>query len=125
MTNKIFMTLTTLALAGALMLTALAQKKNDRPSDINPKNIPAVEGRSKKVMLPCKNSGSHQDVAKNMYVTNSSGKTIKKTSLVYYSATDGDKGSQYPDADVLAGKDFTVHGSPGQGYTCQAWAYVQ
>lgn len=122
MTNKIFMTLTTLALASALMLTALAQGKREKPSPIDPNKVPTV---SKKIMLPCKNPGGSQDVAKGMIVTNNTGKTIKETSLVYFSATDGDKGSQRPDADVQAGKTFKVNGSAGQSYTCQAWIMGQ
>ncbi len=126
MTNKFFTALTTLALAGALMLTALAQGRQTKPTEINP-NLggQTVAGRSKKVMLPCANGGGHQDVSKGMDVTNNSGQTLKTNMLIYYSASDGDKGQQYPDTAVATGKAATVHGKPGQNYTCQAWVYVQ
>ena len=118
MKSKIFLALTTLTVTCALLMTALAQNNKVK---IDPNKPPKL---TKKVSLSCANGGGHQDVAKVMEVTNSSGQTINKNTLIYYSASDGDQGKQYPDAGVAPGKTTIVHGRPGQNYTCQAWVFV-
>ena len=44
-------------------------------------------------MLGCKNPGSHQDVAKTPTITNSTNQTLAVGKKVYWSASDGDKGT--------------------------------
>ena len=116
MKSKFFLALTTLTVACSMLLTVIAQDK----IKLDPNKITYV---TKKVMLPCRNAGGHQDVAKVMDITNNSGHVIKKDTLIYYSASDGDQGKQYPDGPVVPGKNTVVHGRPGQNYTCQAWVY--
>jgi hypothetical protein len=77
-----------------------------------------------KVMLGCKNPGSHQDVAKTPSVINTNSTTLAKGKWIYWSATDGDQGSLKLEADLLPNKSVKVLGSPGNGYSCSAWYYV-
>src|SRR5689334_9675866 len=100
MKNIFFLALTTLTLTGALLLTALAQ------TQLKPfSNTVEQDKRStlKKAMLPCVNAGGG-DAGSSLQVTNSSGQTIKKTMLIYYSFTNGAQGQAHPSADVAPGK---------------------
>ncbi|MBI1764575.1 MAG: hypothetical protein HYR56_24380 [Acidobacteria bacterium] len=125
MKNKFYLTLTTLALASALMLTALAQgRQAPPPTNINPYAGMTVTP-SKKVILPCKNSGGHQDVSKNMSITNTTGKTLAANTEVFYKASDGDSGSNDLSAALAVNAQGTIHGKAGQNYTCQAWVFVK
>src|SRR5438105_4090694 len=98
MKSQFFLTITTLTMTCALLLTALAQ---DPKLKLDPNKIPKV---TTKVMLPCKNGGGHQDVAKVMEITNSSSQVLKTDALINYSASDGDHGTRNPDANVAPGK---------------------
>ena len=124
MTNKFFLTLTTLALTSALMLTAFAQRQAPMPppSNVNPYSNMTV---LKKVLLPCKNSGGHQDVSKNMGISNTSGQTLAANTEVFYKASDGDSGSNALSAALAVNAQGTIHGKAGQNYTCQAWVFVK
>jgi len=114
--KKLFIALNALMITAALSFSMLAQNNNTR---ISPK--PPVLTVGTKVMLACKNPGSHQDVSKDPTITNNTGKTIKKGAKVSWSASDGDKGVITLDKDMAPNGTLTVLGNPGQNYSCQAW----
>jgi hypothetical protein len=128
MQNKFYLTLTTLTLMAALMLTALAQSKltyPPGPTQIEPGRGGLTVNPVKKVLLPCKNNGGHQDVSKNMSVTNTTGKLLAANTEVFYKASDGDSGSNDLSAALAVNAQGTIHGKAGQNYTCQAWVFIK
>jgi hypothetical protein len=72
------------------------------------------------VAVSCMNPGSHQDVAKNPIIKNTSAATIKAGKTIAWKATDGDKGSMKLLADLPVNGTVTVSGVAGNGYTCSA-----
>ncbi len=125
MKRNILLALTTITMTFALLFSAAGQVKQSAPQAApKPDTDSATHRRVARTLLPCKNTGGHQDVSKNMQVTNISSKTITANTLVYYSATDGDKDSVYPSSDIAPGKTGVIHGKAGQNYTCQAWAFL-
>ncbi|MEP7337403.1 MAG: hypothetical protein ABI977_06625 [Acidobacteriota bacterium] len=126
MKRNILLALTTITMTFALLFSAAGQvQRNPNTSPTMPGTGPAGGGRVNYTMLPCKNSGGHQDVSKNMVITNTTSKTITSNTLVYYSATDGDKDSVYPSSDIAPGKTGTIHGKAGQNYTCTAKVFLK
>ena len=111
MKSKMFSIITILTMASALLLPAAAQINPDRRVL-----------KMKPVQLDCANPGGHQDVAKTPFVTNNTGKTIKKGTRITWTASDGDKGQMILDSDLAAGARVEMRGHPGQNYSCQAWS---
>jgi len=112
MKNRIFLIVSALTLASAMLLTAAAQT-------INPDRRVL---RATQVKLDCANPGGHQDVAKTPMVTNNTKQTIKKGTRISWTSSDGDKGQMILDSDLAAGASVEMRGHPGQNYTCQAWS---
>ena len=113
MKNRLFSTLSVLAIASALLLTAAAQ--------INP------DGRVlkiKQVKIDCANPGGQQDVAKTPFVTNNTSQAIKKGTRLVWASSDGDKGQMILTSDLAPGARVEMRGHPGQNYSCEAW-YVK
>src|SRR5436190_17162052 len=112
MKNRLFTILSIAVFTLSLCLSVAAQSNgNSRPSPSQPRpNVP----RWVKVMLPCSNGGGHQDVSKNLSITNTTGGTLAIDTLVYYLASDGDKDSLKIDNAVTTGGKFTLHGKAGQ-----------
>lgn len=115
--KKMFVIINAVVVTGVLSLSLMANPQNNNVR-VNPKPVLTV---GQKVMLPCKNPGSHQDVSKNPTITNTTGKTIKKGAKVNWTASDNDKGVITLDKDMAPNGTITALGNAGQNYTCQAW----
>ncbi|MEP7342732.1 MAG: hypothetical protein ABI977_33695 [Acidobacteriota bacterium] len=116
--KKMFVIMNAVVVTATLSLSLMANPQNNNQR-ISPK--PPVLTVGQKVMLPCKNPGSHQDVSKNPTITNTTGKTIKKGAKVNWSASDSDKGVITLDKDMAPNGTITALGNAGQSYSCQAW----
>ena len=115
--KKMFVIINAVVVTAMLSLSLMANPQNNQR--ISPK--PPVLTVGQKVMLACKNPGSHQDVSKDPTITNTTSKTIKKGAKVNWTASDGDKGVITLDKDMAPNATVTVLGNPGQNYSCQAW----
>ncbi len=114
MTNKFFSALTTVALASALLLTALGQGKPS--ADRN--KLPRV---GQKVALPC--TIINKDAGSRLTINNTSGAAIAVNRLVYFSTNNPDSGSFKTSDAVAAGAKFDQYVKPQQASTCQAWIF--
>lgn len=112
MKSKLFPIISAVAVASALLLTAVAQ-------NITPDRRVL---RANPIKLDCANPGGHQDVAKTPMVTNNTKQTIKKGTRISWTSSDGDKGQMVLDGDLAAGASVEMRGHPGQNYSCQAWS---
>jgi hypothetical protein len=118
MKNKVTFIVFAAVLTLAIGLTGFAQrKKEDQGGDL--KRVPVAP----KIMLGCKNPGSHQDVAKTPTITNSTSQTLAAGKKVYWSASDGDKGTVALSAALQPNKTVQAMGTAGNGYSCQAWTF--
>jgi hypothetical protein len=115
MNRSMISTINALVITSLLALSAAA-KPQGRPDASKPKLTVGT-----KVTLACKNPGSHQDVAKTPSVTNTTGAAIAKGKKIYWSASDGDKGTLTLDQNLAPNASVKVMGSAGNGYSCQAW----
>ena len=75
----------------------------------------------KRVYLQCRNYGGQQDVSKNPDIINNTGKTVPTGTKLYWTASDGDKGTLMLQAPLAPNAKVGVIGTAGQSYTCRAW----
>jgi len=78
---------------------------------------------SRTISLKCQNPGTHQDVAKDPDITNSTNQTLAAGKKIFWTASDGDSGSLILSSPLAPGKSVQVTGQPGQAYTCKAWMF--
>jgi hypothetical protein len=78
---------------------------------------------SRTISLKCQNPGTHQDVAKDPDITNSTNQTLAAGKKIFWNASDGDSGSLTLSNPLAPGKSVQVTGQPGQVYTCKAWTF--
>lgn len=76
--------------------------------------------------LSCKNPGSHQDVAKEPILVNTSGATLAKGSVLYWytkpaAGQTAEKGQVELDNALAPGGSVQGRGGPGNGYQCGAF----
>jgi hypothetical protein len=82
---------------------------------------PTPKPAPKRVNLQCKNGGSQQDVAKDPDIINNTGKAIPVGTKLYWTASDGDKGTLVLETALAPNGKVRISGTPGQVYTCKAW----
>ena len=75
----------------------------------------------KRVYLQCRNYGGQQDVSKNPDIINNTTKTVPAGTKLYWTASDGDKGTLVLDSALAPNGKVGVLGQAGQSYTCRAW----
>ena len=106
--------LTTLALASALLITALGQGKPSADRNKQP-------GIGQKVLLPC--TVINKDAGSRLTITNTSGAQLAANRLVYFSTNNPDSGSFKTENSVAAGATFHHYAKPQQASQCQAWIF--
>jgi hypothetical protein len=118
MKNRIAIVAFAAVITLAIGLTGFAQRAKSG-KDLEVKKLPVAQ----KIMLGCQNPGSHQDVAKTPTITNSTSQALAAGKKVYWSASDGDKGTISLSAALQPNKTVQAMGTAGNGYSCQAWTY--
>jgi hypothetical protein len=106
------------------LILALAFAVSGRPLD-NPKpHRPPVKSNQVKVLIPCERIGAPSDVVRTMSLTNNTGGTLGKGKRVYWSTSDGEKGSMLIPENLPKGQSLRVYDNIGQHqYTCEAWFF--
>jgi vacuolar-type H+-ATPase subunit B/Vma2 len=113
------------AVASLVTITlALSFAASGRPLD-KPKVKPeTVKSNQVKSMLPCERIGAPSDVVRTMRLTNDTGNTLAKGKRIYWSTSDGEKGSMLIPENLPKGQSLRVYDNIGQyQYTCEAWIF--
>ena len=83
-----------------------------------------VRSDQTKVNIPCERIGRASDVVRTLRLTNDTNATMSKGKRVYWSTSDGEKGSMLIPENLPKGQSLTVYDQPGKlQYTCEAWFF--
>ena len=74
-----------------------------------------------RIRLSCQDPGSSQEAGKMPVITNTSDKPLTKDQHIVWSASDGDRGQITLENDLPTGGQVQGRGSPGSGYSCEAY----
>jgi hypothetical protein len=114
-----------LSVTGLLAITlALTVAASARPLDDPKANRPPAKSAQVKVMIPCERIGAPSDVVRTMSLTNDTGNILEKGKRIYWSTSDGEKGSMLIPENLPKGQSLKVYDNIGQHqYTCEAWFF--
>ncbi|MGA9769335.1 MAG: hypothetical protein WBV94_09860 [Blastocatellia bacterium] len=111
-----------LAAVGPLTIMSLAAMAQ-QPSDVKPKQLPEKSDRVK-VNISCERIGTGSDLVRTMRLTNDTNGTISKGERIYWSTSDGEKGSMLIAEAFPKRQRLTVYDQIGHlQYTCEAWFF--
>jgi hypothetical protein len=115
--NKIFTIISLLTLIVILSLGVMARPLH-KPK---PNRLPAKATESK-VMMQCESIGAPAYVVRIMRITNGTDGTLGKGKRLYWSTSDGEKGSMLMPENLSKGQSLRVYDNIGERqYTCDAW----
>jgi hypothetical protein len=85
---------------------------------------PPVKSNEVKVLIPCEQIGKASDVVRTMRLTNDTNATMSKGKRIYWSTSDGEKGSMLIPENLPKGQSLKVYDRLGNlQYTCEAWFF--
>jgi hypothetical protein len=106
------------------LILGLSFAASARPLDDPKPNRPPVKSNQVKVMVPCERIGAPSDVVRTMSLTNDTGGILAKGKRVYWSTSDGEKGSMLIPENLPKGQSLRVYDNIGQHqYSCEAWFF--
>jgi hypothetical protein len=106
------------------LILALSVSASARPLDDPKPNRPSVKSNQVKVMIPCQRIGAPSDVVRTMSLTNDTGGILSKGKRVYWSTSDGEKGSMLIPENLPKGQSLRVYDNIGEHqYSCEAWFF--
>ncbi len=122
--NKIFAAVSLFTIIVASSFTTAARPLDDPQPNRPQPNRPPVKSNLVKVMIPCERIGAPSDVVRTMSLTNDTGDLLAKGKRVYWSTSDGEKGSMLIPENLPKGQSLRVYDNIGQRqYTCEAWFF--
>lgn len=125
MKNKLYLTITTLALTTALLLSVAAQNGNldpKPPSEATPVATPQGSLIGKQIKLPCEGV-SGGDVASTVRVTNNTGSSIPSQTMIYLQTSNG-AAKEALSSELPTRRDANLHAPKGnRPASCQAWFF--
>lgn len=106
------------------LILGLSFAASARPLDDPKPNRPPVKSNQVKVMIPCERIGAPSDVVRTMSLTNDTGGILGKGKRVYWSTSDGEKGSMLIPENLPKDQSLRVYDNIGERqYTCEAWFF--
>ncbi|MEK7830023.1 MAG: hypothetical protein AAB401_03005 [Acidobacteriota bacterium] len=125
MKNKLYLTITTLALTTALLLSVVAQNGNlDSKPRAEANLVAAPQGSliGKQIKLPCEGV-SGGDVASTVRVTNNTGNSIPSQTMIYLQTPNG-AAKEALSTELAARRNADLHAPKGnRPASCQAWFF--
>ena len=74
--------------------------------------------------IACERIGAGSDVVRTMRLTNDTNATMSKGRRIYWSTSDGEKGSMLIPENLPKGQSLKVYDQIGNlQYTCEAWFF--